>query len=442
VKTRILIADDDPVICRLLELILGGAGHETITVGNGHALVEQAQQSMPDLLLIDLMMPEMDGFEALRQIRNDTRTAHIPAIIVTARSAPADLVTGFETGADDYITKPFNQHELIARVQSQLRRAAQRPVRSPLTGLPGNILITEEIRFRIQREAPFALLYVDINNFKAFNDIYGFARGDQVIKLLAEILIRLVQPSVTGDFVGHIGGDDFAVLCDPEPVETLCNAIIDTFNKQVRQLYDLADIRRGYLISHDRQGGIRQYPLSSLAIGGVTNLRQQFSSPEEVGRIAAEMKQYAKSYPNSRYAIDARNTPAALTPHERRGTTPPILLLVTPDDHYHSMVHDLAQNSGWRVRIMHDLPHVYALIDRSHPPDLIVADGFPTEQMDIFAHRLAGMSPRPDFVARTNNSPSHLNNESGVRVFLTFDTNDQEVIATIMRLISRKNTLQ
>jgi DNA-binding response OmpR family regulator len=172
---RVLVADDDPHIRQLLEVTLRSDGYEVICASNGHDLVRLAQERVPGLILVDLMMPQMDGYEAIRQMRNDTRTAHIPMLILTARSRSGDVVVGFETGADDYIAKPFDVSELLARVKSHLRRAAQRPVLNPLTGAPGGVLFAQELRHRMARGAPLALLYADLDNFKAFNDAYGFS---------------------------------------------------------------------------------------------------------------------------------------------------------------------------------------------------------------------------------------------------------------------------
>ncbi|NJM08325.1 response regulator [Candidatus Gracilibacteria bacterium] len=316
----ILIADDDPAIRHLLSLMLSSSGYDVLVAENGYQLIQLAQDEMPDLLLVDLMMPHLDGYEAIRQLRNDTRTAHIPMIILTAKSTPNDVVTGFESGADDFISKPFNSAELLARIKGHLRRAAQRPVHNPLTGLAGNILLTEEIRYRIRRDEPFALLYVDLNNFKAFNDTYGFARGDQVLRLVADVLLDAVT-ALRGerDFIGHIGGDDFAILTTPDRVDLLCGTIIDRFDTRVRQLYDAADLARGYLSGIDRHGVARRFPITSIAIGGVTNRTRSFEAAEEISRIAAEMKQFAKNFPGSAYAIDARAADAQLPAAERRG---------------------------------------------------------------------------------------------------------------------------
>ncbi|EFO80372.1 response regulator receiver modulated diguanylate cyclase [Oscillochloris trichoides DG-6] len=300
----ILIADDDESIRQVLMILLRSVGYRIELVGNGSDLIQRAQVIMPHLLLIDVMMPDMDGYEALRQLRNDTRTAHIPAIMLTARGEPKDLVHGFDSGADDYVIKPFNTVELIARVRSQLRRATRKPVRSPLTGLAGNVLIAEELRFRLRREEPFVLLYADLNNFKPFNDIYGFARGDRVIRLAADVIVACVARIGEHDFVGHIGGDDFAIITTPQHITPICRAILTDFGLQVQELYDPADLERGYLEGVDRHGIYRQFPITTFSIGGVTNRYEQFAGPDEIGQRAAEMKAQAKSLPYGSYVVD------------------------------------------------------------------------------------------------------------------------------------------
>lgn len=294
----IVIADDDPAILRLLTILFQGEGYTVYAVGNGFDLIRAAQERRPDMVLIDLMMPDIDGYEAVRQLRADTRTAHLPMIILTARADPGAVVTGFESGADDYVAKPFQSDELLARVRGLLRRANQRPVRSPLTGLAGNVLLTQEIDYRLRRAEPFVLLYVDINNFKVFNDTYGFARGDQVILALAEVISASVAAAAgERDFIGHIGGDDFAVITAEERISPIARAVRADFDARVRALYEPDDLARGYLAGHDRSGEPRLFPIVSVAIGGVTSRQSDFSGADDVGRAAAEMKQQAKGTP-------------------------------------------------------------------------------------------------------------------------------------------------
>lgn len=301
-STRILLADDDAHFCHLMTILLSHAGYQLIVVDNGHDLLHVAQAQRPDLLLIDLVMPNLDGYEALRQLRNDSRTAHLPIIILSARNAASDLVHGFETGADDYITKPVMNEELLARIRGQLRRASRRPVHSPLTGLPGNALLVEEIRYRIQRNFDFALLHIDLTNFKAFNDTYGFARGDRAIHLLADLL-REYTTDEAGAFLGHIGGDDFALLCMPERAVALAHAIIHQFTQAAPSLYDEADRVRGYIEAQDREGVPRHFALMGLVIGGAMQTPGRFHTPETISHCVALMKQFAKRHPASAFVI-------------------------------------------------------------------------------------------------------------------------------------------
>ena len=182
---KLLVVDDDPFIARLLEIELAAAGYQVRVANDGEQAIQLVQQDAPDLVITDVMMPHVDGFELTRLLRQDPRTAAVSVIILTARGLSADKLEGFAIGADDYIVKPFDTPELLARVRGVLRRSKEMKDESPLTGLPGNVRIQEEIEERVSSGNEFALLYADLDQFKAFNDHYGFARGDQVIQELA-----------------------------------------------------------------------------------------------------------------------------------------------------------------------------------------------------------------------------------------------------------------
>ena len=189
----LLVVDDDPFIARLLEIELRAAGYDVRVASDGSLALNAAQERCPDLVLADVMMPNMDGFELTRRLRQDPRTASVSIIMLTARGLSADKLEGFAIGADDYIVKPFDTPELLARIRGVLRRSRDMRAQSPLTGLPGNVRIEEEIDGRVDQGIPFAILYADLDHFKAFNDHYGFMRGDQVIQSSARLFEEVLE---------------------------------------------------------------------------------------------------------------------------------------------------------------------------------------------------------------------------------------------------------
>lgn len=373
-QQRVLIADDDPGIRELLEVILSEEGYEVISATNGYELVRLAQEQAPGLILADLMMPHMDGYEAIHQMRNDTRTAHIPMVILTSRACVGDVVTGFETGADDYIAKPFDISELLARVKSHLRRATQRPVLNPLTGLPGGVRLSQELRRRLAGATPLALLYADLDNFKAFNDTYGFSRGDRALLLVAGILQSILTTyGNPDDFVGHIGGDDFAVLTTPDPVDAICSALITTFDREIRQLYHPDDQRRGYFSAADRHGILRRFELMSISIGVVTSERRASRDEEELTRIAAEMKHYAKAQRGSAYAVDQRSSGQGASV-ERRGLRQRGVLIVSEDGSLRAVLCATLRDGGYQVQEAIGVEALRQQIELPHKPAVVLAD--------------------------------------------------------------------
>ncbi|HEU5099147.1 MAG TPA: response regulator [Roseiflexaceae bacterium] len=371
---RILIADDDPYIRQLLEAALSDAGYDVTSAIDGYELVRLAQDRPPSLILVDLAMPRMDGYEAIRQLRNDTRTAHVPMLILTARTSAKDVVTGFETGADDYIAKPFDINELLARVKSHLRRSAQRPVLNPLTGLPGGVLLSQAIHQRLACQTPFALLYADLDNFKAFNDIYGFSRGDQALLFVASIIQKVMaEHGNPDDTIGHIGGDDFAMLTTPDRAEPICHALIRTFDAEVPQLYSVEDRQRGYISGADRYGILRRFDLMTISIGVVTTQRRGFSDQESLTRVAAEMKHHAKEQAGSTFAVDQRSSLQG-SEVERRRAHNRTLLLLSNDSSLRAVLRSTFRDGGYNVLEVETLDGACRTIAALQHPAVVLAD--------------------------------------------------------------------
>jgi diguanylate cyclase (GGDEF)-like protein len=303
----VLVVDDDPDVARFIEVNLRSAGYDVAVASNGEEALETSMEIRPDLILLDVMMPKMDGFEVAQRLRRDPRTSACSIIMLTAKALSSDKVLGLSSGADDYITKPFDPVELLARVKGTLRRAREMRALSPLTGLPGNIRVQAEIRRRLSEEQPFALLYCDLDHFKAYNDHYGFVRGDRAIQSLARLLSEVVHEAAGPQgFVGHVGGDDFIVIVDPELSEDLAKKIVDRFDDQAPTQYDSLDRERGGIEVPDRQGNKRFFPMLALSVGVASTLNRQFAHYGEVVAIATEMKQFAKRTPTSSYAVDRR----------------------------------------------------------------------------------------------------------------------------------------
>src|SRR5450631_1169967 len=182
-RGTILVVDDDADIVRFVEMNLRLEGYRVVVARDGVEALAMVAAEMPDLVLLDTMMPGYDGIEVTRRLRADSRTSTLPIIMLTAKTMSADRVLGLTTGADDYIIKPFDTLELVARVRSTLRRNAEARAVSPLTSLPGNVRIEDEIAGRVSSGSPFAVAYLDLDNFKAFNDAHGFMRDYAVVSV-------------------------------------------------------------------------------------------------------------------------------------------------------------------------------------------------------------------------------------------------------------------
>jgi len=298
--SRILLAEDDPHIREILAFQLERAGYDVIEAPDGDIALSSARSRAPDLALLDVMMPGLDGYEVCRRMRSSFLTRHIPIIFLTAKAEPDDRMAGLSGGANDYIVKPFDMPELLQRIRNALEWSRQQRSASPLTGLPGNLTIDVEIKDRLSRKHPFALLNIDIDSFKSFNDYYGYARGDGTIQALANILVQSAQQFETANtFVGHIGGDDFVVLTNTDVAEALAERIVQEFDKAAPGLYDAVDRERGHVEVLNRRHVIERFPLMTLTIALVSTDRYEISHQAELNDVAQELKEHGKSITGS-----------------------------------------------------------------------------------------------------------------------------------------------
>jgi len=304
---RILVVDDDRNLRKIIQTNLELAGYDVSTAPNGEEALKLLDVMQPDLVVLDVMMPLMDGYEVARRIRRHPSNTHVPIIMLTAKSEVEDKLAGFEAGADDYITKPFGPQELLARVRAKIRRVEVDASLSPLTRLPGNLAIEAELRRRIDAKEPFAVLYLEMDNFKAFNDVYGFTHGDEAIQLVASSAVDVVRRRGTAHDSGrNMGGDDFIIVTLPPRAEEIAREIIDMFDRDIRKLYTAQDLRQGFIETRDRRGTLNRFPIMSLSIAIISNDQRPLENYAQIGEAAAELKRYAKSIGGSVYVKDKR----------------------------------------------------------------------------------------------------------------------------------------
>jgi diguanylate cyclase (GGDEF)-like protein len=316
--TRVLVVEDDPDVARLVAMILAEDGHEVDVAGDATDALMRATKVRPELVVLDVGLPGMSGLDVAKALRADVATATVVVVFLTAR--PDERLVAFTSGADDFLTKPFDPEELRVRARAALRRAEGRQSVSPLTGLPGNIEVLRQLEQAVaEPDEHFALIWADLDNFKAFNDRYGFLRGDHAIGETARLLLSQVE-SVSGQprFLGHIGGDDFALVVSDDVAENLAASIVAAFDALAPSLYDLEDRRRGFIEVSPRRGEPQRIPLLTISLGIATTARRRFSLPQEVVAVANEAKQWAKNQDGSAWWADHRR-PAAPDEQHRAG---------------------------------------------------------------------------------------------------------------------------
>lgn len=291
-KPRLLIVEDDADISKMLRIYFSGQQYAVEIAARGSEALEKTRHNLPNLIVLDIMLPDIDGFEVCQNLRTNMRTSHVPIIFLTQKDERSDKLQGLELGADDYITKPFDIEELKLRVQRAITRSEQQSLTDPRSGLPSGRLIEEQLR-RAIRKSEWAFMDIRINYYEAFKEVYGFVAGDDVLRFMAMLLGEVVDEVGTPeDFIGHPGGDNFIVLC-AEPVAAAIRQQLKTrFTEQVLSHYNFLDREQNYITTVNERGQAVQTPLMTLSVGIVSPSRHQFSDIREITELAAEARRY------------------------------------------------------------------------------------------------------------------------------------------------------
>ena len=306
-SAKILLADDSHAIRFLVSEILTNAGFQVVQAQDGQEAIEKTYKENPDLLILDYEMPKKTGFEVVKEVRSRTGYLHTPIIIFTAVTDKSTKLEGLGLDIDDYLTKPADEDEIVARVKLLLKRSQQKMDSNPLTHLPGNPSIQARVEREINTKNPFAVLYCDLNNFKSFNDKYGFDAGDHVLRTTADIITQSARLD-PHSFVGHIGGDDFIVVCAFEQAEPIAKEIARRIDEVAPTFYSEEDRKQGFMLSTNRKGEPEKFPFLDMGIGIVHNTKRPLTSFAMVSSIGSELKCLAKQHEKgSFYAIDRRS---------------------------------------------------------------------------------------------------------------------------------------
>ncbi|HSK86940.1 MAG TPA: response regulator [Anaerolineales bacterium] len=289
-KARLLVVEDDIDIGNMLKIYFSGMDFDVDVAVRGSDALEKTKQVLPHLIVLDIMLPDIDGYEVCRNLRTSMRTSHIPVIFLTQKDERSDKLQGLELGADDYITKPFDIEELKLRVQGAIRRSERESLTDPRSGLPAGRLIEDQLR-RIIRQKGWALLDARVNSFESFKDVYGFVAGDDVLRFTAMMIGEVVDEVGTiSDFIGHAGGDNFVIITTEEKAAALKGRLKERFDNEVQTHYNFMDRQQGFVQAPAADGTTTKVPFMTMSVGIVSPSMQSFADIREITELAAEAR--------------------------------------------------------------------------------------------------------------------------------------------------------
>lgn len=294
---RILVVEDDLDISKMLRIYFDSQGYEVLLETRGGDALETCAKKMPNVVVLDINLPDVNGYEVCRELRGNLRTKHIPIIFLTQKDERSDKIKGLELGADDYITKPFDIEELKLRVQGAMRRAKFENLTNPTTSLPSGKLIEEQLKL-IKNHRDWTMLYIGITYMDAFTEIQGIVALDDVLRFTAKILTETIEKHGSlNDFIGHAGSNDFIVVTRPEAASTICHEITSRFAQEVPVFYPHSVRREGKVAYTDGFGNQKEAPLMRLSVATLQGTDGPFSDIREITEVAAEIRRQKPGCP-------------------------------------------------------------------------------------------------------------------------------------------------
>jgi PleD family two-component response regulator len=289
-KARLLVVEDDNDISNMLKIYFTGLGYDVDVAARGSDALDKTRTALPHLIVLDIMLPDIDGYEVCRRLRQSTRSSHIPVIFLTQKDERSDKLQGLELGADDYITKPFDIEELKLRVQGAIRRSEREALTDPRSGLPAGRLIEEQLRLTI-RKSGWAYMDIRINHFDAFKDVYGFVAADDVLRFTAMLMSEVVdEVGATSDFIGHAGGDNFIIITSEDFSGKIRDRLKSRFAEDIQTHYNFLDRQQGFIMAANADNQMEKTPLMTFSIGIVTPSQQSFADIREITELAADVR--------------------------------------------------------------------------------------------------------------------------------------------------------
>ncbi|MCK5799620.1 MAG: response regulator [Deltaproteobacteria bacterium] len=288
---KLVIAEDDDAVAHLVAASLGDAGFLCLRARDGEQAMNLVRSELPDALVLDVMMPKMDGIQVAQRVKGDVLLSRVPILMLTSLAGVENRVEGLEAGADDYLSKPFDLRELAARVKALIRQSRRERDRNPTTNLPGSQAIEDEVENLLVAKERFTLLYIDIENFRTYADVYGYRKADEVVAHTGRLILQRCRAIADPPpFVGHLGGDDFMVICRGTQVETLREEIDEALRASIPQLYTEEDIERGYITLSDESGELRRAQIMSASVATLVVEADEYKSTEDLAKVVTRVK--------------------------------------------------------------------------------------------------------------------------------------------------------